>query len=292
MLEPCEGKLSCTVLRGERDSNIPDLLDQTIENKQKFISQIMTSKTPVRVAEDADENALNYAEIKALATGNPLIKEKMDLDNSITKLKMLEANYNANQYKLEDKIYKTYPEQISRLEDRIKKVKEDISKVELKNEGEETFTSITIDGEKITDKKKAGERLLEEIKKIKLNQSKVVGQYRGLDLKINYDFIMNEHVFYLGSSELTGKLGSSADGNITRLDNSLTKINDKLSQLNDKLANTKEQLIIAKEEIKKPFDKKDELKSKILRLTELNKQLDIGDRKLPEKNIDVDKIQR
>lgn len=252
----------------------------------------MTSKTPVRVAEDADENALNYAEIKALATGNPLIKEKMDLDNYITKLKMLEANYNANQYKLEDKIYKTYPEQISRLEDRIKKVKEDISKVEPKNEGEETFTSITIDGEKITDKKKAGERLLEEIKKIKLNQSKVVGQYRGLDLKINYDFIMNEHVFYLGSSELTGKLGSSADGNITRLDNSLTKINDKLSQLNDKLANTKEQLIIAKEEIKKPFDKKDELKSKILRLTELNKELDIGDRKLPEKNINVDEIQR
>ena len=102
----------------------------------------------------------------------------------------------------------------------------------------------------------------------------------------------NEHVFYLGSSELTGKLGSSADGNITRLDNSLTKINDKLSQLNDKLANTKEQLIIAKEEIKKPFDKKDELKSKILRLTELNKQLDIGDRKLQEKNINVDEIQR
>lgn len=280
------------IFRYVTENTFDAYLWQTIENKQKFISQIMTSKTPVRVAEDADENALNYAEIKALATGNPLIKEKMDLDNSITKLKMLEANYNANQYKLEDKIYKTYPEQISRLEDRIKKVKEDISKVEPKNEGEETFTSITIDGEKITDKKKAGERLLEEIKKIKLNQSKVVGQYRGLDLKINYDFIMNEHVFYLGSSELTGKLGSSADGNITRLDNSLTKINDKLSQLNDKLANTKEQLIIAKEEIKKPFDKKDELKSKILRLTELNKQLDIGDRKLPEKNIDVDKIQR
>ena len=150
MLEPCEGKLSCTVLRGERDSNIPDLLDrpadlsqragrivrqgnenkdvyifryvtentfdaylfQTLENKQKYISQIMTSKTPVRVAEDVDEATLNYAEIKALATGNPLIREKMDLDVEVSKLKMLESNFKSNLYKMEDKVAKVYPKEI------------------------------------------------------------------------------------------------------------------------------------------------------------------------------------
>ena len=130
---------------------------QTIENKQKFISQIMTSKTPVRVAEDVDESSLNYAEIKALATGNSKIKKKMDLDNEVTKLKMLEANYKSNRYRLEDKISKTYPEEIARLEKQIEAVKSDIDNAEPLGIGENKFTSITLNGDVITDKKIAGE---------------------------------------------------------------------------------------------------------------------------------------
>lgn len=251
---------------------------QTIENKQKFISQIMTSKTPVRVAEDVDESSLNYAEIKALATGDPKIKEKMDLDNEVTKLKMLEANYKSNRYRLEDKVAKNYPEEIARTEKLIEAVKKDIVSVEPKAEGEEKFTSITIAGEKITDKKLAGEKLLEAISKVKINESKVIGKYRNMNLEVSYNFFTNEHNFSLnGAAKHSGELGTSADGNITRLDNALEKMPEKLKRLEEKLISTKEQLENAKEELKKPFEKAEELKSKILRLAELNKLLDMGE---------------
>lgn len=251
---------------------------QTIENKQKFISQIMTSKTPVRVAEDVDESSLNYAEIKALATGDPKIKEKMDLDNEVTKLKMLEANYKSNRYRLEDKVAKNYPEEISRTEKLIEAVKKDIKDVEAKAEGDEKFTSIIILGEKITDKKLAGEKLLEVIAKVKINESKVIGKYRNMDLEVSYNFFTNDHNFNLnGAAKHSGELGTSADGNITRLDNVLEKMPEKLKRLEEKLISTKEQLENAKEELKKPFEKADELKNKVLRLAELNKLLDMGD---------------
>lgn len=251
---------------------------QTIENKQKFISQIMTSKTPVRVAEDVDENSLNYAEIKALATGDPKIKEKMDLDNEVTKLKMLEANYKSNRYRLEDKVAKNYPEEIARTEKLIEAVKKDISEVEPKSDGEEKFTSITILGEKITDKKLAGEKLLEAISKVKINESKMIGKYRNMDLEVSYNFFTNEHNFSLnGAAKHSGELGTSADGNMTRLDNALEKMPEKLKRLEEKLVSTKEQLENAKEELKKPFEKADELKTKVLRLAELNKLLDMGE---------------
>ena len=251
---------------------------QTIENKQKFISQIMTSKTPVRVAEDVDENSLNYAEIKALATGDPKIKEKMDLDNEVTKLKMLEANYKSNRYRLEDKVAKNYPEEIARTEKLIEAVKNDIASVEPKAVGEEKFTSITILGEKITDKKLAGEKLLEAISKVKINESKMIGKYRNMDLEVSYNFFTNEHNFSLnGVAKHSGELGTSADGNMTRLDNALEKMPEKLKRLEEKLVSTKEQLENAKEELKKPFEKADELKTKVLRLAELNKLLDMGE---------------
>ena len=251
---------------------------QTIENKQKFISQIMTSKTPVRVAEDVDESSLNYAEIKALATGDPKIKEKMDLDNEVTKLKMLEANYKSNRYRLEDKVAKNYPEEIARTEKLIEAVKKDISEVEPKSDSEEKFTSITILGEKITDKKLAGEKLLEAISKVKINESKMIGKYRNMDLEVSYNFFTNEHNFSLnGAAKHSGELGTSADGNITRLDNALEKMPEKLKRLEEKLVSTKEQLENAKEELKKPFEKADELKTKVLRLAELNKLLDMGE---------------
>ena len=244
---------------------------QTIENKQKFISQIMTSKTPVRVAEDVDESSLNYAEIKALATGDPKIKEKMDLDNEVTKLKMLEANFKSNRYRLEDKVAKNYPEEIARTEKLIEAVKKDMANVEPKAEGEEKFTSITIKDERIFDKKIAGEKLLEAIKTVKINESKMIGKYRNMDLEVSYNFFTNEHNFSLnGAAKHSGELGTSADGNLTKLDNALEKMPEKLNRLEEKLISTKEQLENAKEKLKKPFEKADELKSKVLRLAELN----------------------
>ncbi|HEO2248364.1 TPA: DEAD/DEAH box helicase family protein [Streptococcus agalactiae 515] len=267
-----------SIYRYVTENTFDAYLWQTIENKQKFISQIMTSKTPVRVAEDVDESSLNYAEIKALATGDPKIKEKMDLDNEVTKLKMLEANYKSNRYRLEDKVAKNYPEEISRTEKLIEAVKRDISEVEPKAEGEEKFTFITILGEKITDKKLAGEKLLEAISKVKINESKVIGKYRNMDLEVSYNFFTNEHNFSLnGAAKHSGELGTSADGNIIRLDNALEKMPEKLKRLEEKLISTKEQLENAKEELKKPFEKAEELKSKILRLAELNKLLDMGE---------------
>lgn len=266
------------IYRYVTENTFDSYLWQTIENKQKFISQIMTSKTPVRVAEDVDESSLNYAEIKALATGDPKIKEKMDLDNEVTKLKMLEANYKSNRYRLEDKVAKNYPDEIARTEKLIEAVKKDISNVDPKAEGEEKFTSITIAGEKITDKKLAGEKLLEAISKVKINESKVIGKYRNMDLEVSYNFFTNEHNFSLnGAAKHSGELGTSADGNITRLDNALEKMPEKLNRLEEKLISTKEQLENAKEELKKPFEKADELKSKVLRLAELNKLLDMGE---------------
>lgn len=267
-----------SIYRYVTENTFDAYLWQTIENKQKFISQIMTSKTPVRVAEDVDESSLNYAEIKALATGDPKIKEKMDLDNEVTKLKMLEANYKSNRYRLEDKVAKNYPEEIARTEKLIEAVKKDISEVEPKAEGEEKFTSITILGEKITDKKLAGEKLLEAISKVKINESKVIGKYRDMDLEVSYNFFTNEHNFSLnGAAKHSGELGTSADGNITRLDNALEKMPEKLKRLEEKLFSTKEQLENAKEELQKPFEKADELKNKVLRLAELNKLLDMGE---------------
>ena len=284
MLELCEGKLSCTVLRGERDSNIPDLLDrpadlsqragrvvrqgnenkdvyifryvtentfdaylfQTLENKQKYISQIMTSKTPVRVAEDVDEATLNYAEIKALATGNPLIREKMDLDVEVSKLKMLESNFKSNLYKLEDKVVKIYPKEIENLKSRIENLRKDIKAVEpyreentdrevyiqpsLENVGENSietekksdkeavskFTSLILDGKKYTDKRQAGEFLISKIKSIRKtddfkSEEVKIGEYRNFDLFAYYDSFSNQYKFNLkGEENHYGEFG--ADG--------------------------------------------------------------------------------
>ena len=251
---------------------------QTIENKQKFISQIMTSKTPLRVAEDIDESSLNYAEIKALATGDKRIKEKMDLDNEVTKLKMLESNFKSNRYKLEDKVSKIYPQEIARTEKLIEAVKTDMRNVEPQGIGEEKFTSITIADEKIADKKLAGEKLLDAIKTVKIDESKVIGKYRNMELEVSYDRFSNQHTFTLnGATKHTGEFGTSADGNITRLDNVIDKMPERLENLTNKLESMKEQLIVAKKELEKPFDKSEELRTKVLRLAELNKLLDMGE---------------
>ena len=266
------------IFRYVTENTFDSYLWQTIENKQKFISQIMTSKTPVRVAEDVDEASLSYSEIKALATGNPLIKEKMDLDNEVTKLKMLEANYKSNKYKLEDKVNKIYPQSILKTEMEIQAVKEDIASVEKLGEGDTKFTSISLGENKILDKKEAGEKLLEEIKKVKINDSKVIGKYRNLDLQVSYNFMTNTHTFkLLGKAEYFGEFSNSTDGNITRLDNAIEKMPARLERLNQNLENYKESLENAKVELTKPFEKADELRDKTLRLAEINKLLDMGE---------------
>ncbi|HGI3902100.1 TPA: helicase-related protein, partial [Streptococcus agalactiae] len=266
------------IFRYVTENTFDAYLWQTIENKQKFISQIMTSKTPVRVAEDVDEASLSYSEIKALATGNPLIKEKMDLDNEVTKLKMLEANYKSNKYKLEDKVNKIYPQSILKTEMEIKAVKEDIASVEKLGEGDNKFTSISLGSNKVLDKKEAGEKLLEEIKKVKINDSKVIGKYRNLDLQVSYNFMTNTHTSkLLGKAEYFGEFSNSTDGNITRLDNAIEKMPSRLERLNQNLENYKESLENAKVELTKPFEKADELRDKTLRLAEINKLLDMGE---------------
>ena len=350
MLEPCEGKLSCTVLRGERDSNIPDLLDrpadlsqragrivrqgnenedvyifryvtentfdaylfQTLENKQKYISQIMTSKTPVRVAEDVDEATLNYAEIKALATGNPLIREKMDLDVEVSKLKMLESNFKSNLYKLEDKVVKVYPKEIENLKNKIENLKKDIKAVEpygeentdkevyiqssLENVGENLmeiekksdkeavskFTSLILGGKKYTDKRQAGEFLISKIKSIRKtddfkSEEVKIGEYRNFDLFAYYDSFSNQYKFNLkGEENHYGEFGADGIGNITRMDNVLDKMPERLEQTLGKLSDTESQLETAKLEIGKKFPQDELLKEKTLRLAEVNNLLDMG----------------
>ena len=266
------------IYRYVTENTFDSYLWQTIENKQKFISQIMTSKTPVRVAEDVDESTLSYAEIKALATGNPLIKEKMDLDIEVTKLKMLEANYKSNRYTLEDKILKTYPKEIARLEENIEKLNKDILKREPQGAGENKFTSITLGGRSITDKKDAADKLLAEIKRCGVSENRAIGKYRNLDLEVSYNTFSNTHIFKLiGEMQHQGELGQDPIGNITRLDKALERMEEKLEKTKEKLETTKHQLEIAKVEIEKPFEKQDVLRDKTLRLAEINKLLDMGE---------------
>ncbi len=264
------------VYRYVTENTFDSYLWQTIENKQKFISQIMTGKIPIRAAEGIDEDTLNYAEIKALATGDMRIKEKMTLDTEVTKLKMLEANYNSNRYRLEDKVFKIYPEEIAKIEKQIEHTKKDIAAAQFK--GENKFTSITINGQEILEKKIAGEKLLEAIKKCSVGDYTVIGNYRGFEIRVNYLFSKNTYGFTLKrAGKHYGEFGNSADGNIVRLDNVIDRLPEHLKRLEGNINNTKKQLDNAKAELEKPFDKADELKSKVLRLAELNAILGMGD---------------
>lgn len=285
-------------------------LFQTLETKQTYISQIMNSKTPVRVAEDIDEATLNYAEIKALATGNPLIREKMDLDVEVSKLKMLESNFKSNLYKMEDKVVKVYPKEIESLKEKIENLKKDIEKVEpyreeklekydqttLVNMGENEkqvgvkadkeavskFTSLTLNGKKYTDKKQAGEFLINRIKGIKKlddfrSEEVKIGEYRNFDLFAYYDSFSNQYKFNLkGEENHYGEFGTDEIGNITRMDNVLDRMPERLEQTLGKLKDTENQLETAKLEIKKKFPQAELLKEKTLRLAEVNHLLDMG----------------
>lgn len=247
-------------------------LYQLVENKQKFISQIMTSKSPVRSAEDIDETALSYAEIKMLATGNPHIKEKMDLDIQVAKLKLLKQNHLSERYSLEDKILKTYPKEIKYLEERIKGFETDnTTALSHTSTSEDKFIGMTIKDKTYAEKADAGNAILATCKSMTKPDPIPIGAYRGFDMNLEFDTFSKEYKITLkGAISHKVSLGTDVYGNITRLDNALSGLNDKKLAAQQLLENTCNQLENAKLEVEKPFVKEQELKEKTKRLDELN----------------------
>lgn len=248
-------------------------LYQLVENKQKFISQIMTSKSPVRSAEDIDEASLSYAEIKALASGNPKVKEKMELDTKVAKLKLAKANYLSQKYELEDRIVKYYPQKIKLIEERIHGYKKDIESIVHQNE----FVEMTVKDITFHDKKQAGQAILLACQELKSQEEIMIGNYRGFEMSLRYDSFHNVHILTL-KNHLSHpvELGDDVYGNITRIDNVIDSIPKKLEIEKALYDETYQQFMNAKEEVEKPFEKEDELQSLSKRLSKLDKELDIG----------------
>ena len=265
------------IIRYVTEGTFDAYLYQVIENKQKFISQIMTSKSPARSVEDIDETALSYAEIKALATGNPHIKEKMDLDIQVSKLQLLKQSFLSQKYEMEDKVTKHFPDKIRRQEQNITAYEADILQVrEHTPIDRETFPPMQIDGMMYYGKKEAGQALIEACKAMKSPDGVPLGDYRGLLMELSYDGFSKEFVVTLkGSNIYHVPLGTDIYGNITRIDNEIEKIPDKLEQCREKLESLKGQLETAKVEAKKEFPKEKELSEKVARLGELNALLDM-----------------
>ena len=280
MLEPCEGKLSCTVLRGESGSNTADLLDQILENKQKFISQIMTSKSPVRACEDVDDTALSYAEIKALATGNEYIKEKMDLDVQVSKLKLLKANHTSQIYRLESDIAKRYPVQITALKEKIAGMRVDAGTVKGVDLQDNDSFVMTVGGKMYNDKKEAGLALIAAASGLKTVKSAgQIGEYHGFALSSEYNFLSNTYTMTIkGKCSYKIEFGKDPLGNIQRIHNALSAIEKKLEETERNLDTVQQQLKTAQEEVKKPFPKEAELNEKMERLVELNAMLNMDEK--------------
>lgn len=258
-------------------------LYQLIEGKQKFAAQIMTSKSPVRTAEDIDDTALSYAEIKMLATGNPYIKEKMDMDIQVNKLKMLKSYYLSQKYDLEDKIIKFYPQEIALQTARIKGLKADleIQKTHPK-EIDGKFVGMTIQGTEYKDKAEAGKAIIEFCKTKTNADTEILGEYRGFKMEIEFNQYERAYVVTLReNSSYHITLGTDIHGNITRLDNAIDGIESRLDKAEEQLANTQAQLETAKVEVEKPFAQEDELQQKMARLTELNALLDMNQGDVP-----------
>ena len=254
-------------------------LYQLVENKQKFISQIMTSKTPMRSAEDIDEVALSYAEIKALAAGNPLIIEKTELDTQVSKLKLLKQSYLNEQYDLESRIKKSYPAQIKELESNIGNYKKDIEFLKEYEKEDNVFYGMTINNILYDEKQKAGEMLISECKKTITDESKIIGEYKGFEMELKFSSFFKEYNLILRKNSVVSiNLGTSELGNITRIDNALNNIPALLIKSEEELIITKEQLEKAKEEFGKPFIQEEELKNKTKRLNEVNTLLNMNEK--------------
>lgn len=273
---------------------------QILENKQKFISQIMTSKSPVRACEDVDDTALSYAEIKALATGNPYIKEKMDLDVQVSKLKLLKANHTSQIYRLESDIAKNYPVQISALKERIAGMQSDVSVVKNVDLQDNDSFSMNIGNVAYTDKKEAGEAMIAACAGLKaVTTGEKVGEYHGFTLSASYNLFANSFELTIkGKCSYKIEIGKDSLGNIQRIHNALSSIDKKLAESEQKLETVQQQLATAQEEVKKPFPKETELNEKMERLSELNALLnmdekgnetiladeDIGTEKIPDRD--------
>jgi len=253
-------------------------LYQTLENKQKFISQIMTSKSPVRSCDDVDEQALSYAEIKALCAGNPLIKEKMDLDIDVARLKVLKADHQSQQYRMEDKLLKYFPAEIEKQTGYIHGFEADIKTVEAHPQIADDFCGMEIMGKAYTEKADAGEILLAACKDTKSADPVPLGSYRGFQMELSFDSFRNEFdVTLKGAVSHRVALGTDARGNITRLDNALASIPERLERANEQLNNLYNQQEAAKAEVGKPFPQEAELTAKSQRLAELDAALNMED---------------
>ena len=254
-------------------------LFQTLENKQRFISQIMTSKSPVRSCEDVDEQALSYAEIKALCAGNPLIKEKMDLDVQVAKLKVLKADHQSQKFRLQDKLLTKFPADIQETNAHIAGLKADAQLAAAHPQVQEGFCGMTIKGVTYDEKKTAGERLVLACSELPNAEEKVIGSYRGFELSLRFDTFRSEYQALLkGQRKYTVPLGTDPLGNIIRLDNSLNSFPERITAAENELATLHQQQAAAQIEVEKPFPQEEELTEKSARLAELNAQLDVDEK--------------
>ena len=260
-------------------------LYQLVEGKQKFASQIMTSKSPVRSADDIDETALSYAEIKMLATGNPYIKEKMDLDIQIQKLKLLKANYLSEKYNLEDKIIKFYPQKIASLANTIKALEQDLSTAKAHPKPvDDSFVGMEINGEYISEKADAGKAILESCKQMNSSDPIKIGKYRGFDMELQLNLTTHFYEVLLKSATTQKvSLGDDPNGNITRIDNAIGRIADHIENAKAELKNIQTQFETAQIEVQKPFAQEEELKAKTKRQIEVEKLISSGENE-PEQN--------
>ena len=254
-------------------------LFQTLENKQRFISQIMTSKSPVRSCDDVDEQALSYAEIKALCAGNPLIKEKMDLDVQVAKLKVLKADHQSQKFRLEDKLLTKFPAEIQEQTAKIAALKSDAEIAAAHPQDKENLCGMVIKGMTYDEKKTAGERLILACMELPNTEEQLVGSYRGFELSLRFDTFRNEHQAVLkGKLKYPVPLGSDPHGNIVRLDNALSNFADRITSAENELDTLKQQQAAAQIEVEKPFPQEEELAEKSARLAELNAQLDVDEK--------------
>lgn len=283
------------IIRYVTEGTFDAYLYQTIENKQKYISQIMTSKSPARSVEDIDEVALSYAEIKALATGNPHIKEKMDLDIQVSRLQLLKQSFLNQKYEMEDKVAKYFPEKIRQQELLIRQYEEDIQKVKAHTPTDrEAFPVMQIGDHVYTEKKEAGQAIIEACKAMKSPEPVPLGTYRGLSMELSYSSVSQEFVIALhGKGTYKVPLGTDIYGNITRLDNKMNELPDNLSRCREQLETAKSQLETAKAEAQKEFPQEKELAEKVARLGELNVLLDMDkkDRVVMEEEPETEEIE-
>ena len=264
------------IYRYATEGTFDSYLWQTVENKQKFISQIMTSKSPVRSCDDIDEAALSYAEIKALCAGDPAIKEKMDLDVDVARLRLMKADHQSQQYRLEDRLLKYFPQEIERNKGYLSGFEQDLATAAAHPLPEKDFIGMTIGGETFTEAKDAGEALLDACKHVSNEKDHALGEYRGFSMSVMYNPLSQMYQLTLkGAMSHQVELGSDPRGNITRIDNALAGIPRRMQNVENKLNDLNQQMSTAKAELGKPFPQEDELKTKSARLAELDAKLNL-----------------